>query len=139
MPSSVTSSSQSIVAGERCRDEPDDIWTAAVHHKLDRHYTWEAVGRYDSPGRLLAGMIYVGGCCRVWFTWEVIGRYDLRGRLLAGMIHIGGCWRVWFTWEVIGGYDSHSHLLLALITHQQWRHLGLRQHRLFLVLSVSGQ
>jgi len=27
--------------------ESTDIWTAAVHHKLDKHYTWEAVGRYD--------------------------------------------------------------------------------------------
>jgi len=47
MPSSVTSLSQSIVVDEHCT-EVDDIWTTAVHHKLNRHYTWEAVGRYDS-------------------------------------------------------------------------------------------
>jgi len=46
-PSSVTSSLQSVMDSERS-SESADIWTAAVHHKLDEHYTWEAVGRYDS-------------------------------------------------------------------------------------------
>jgi len=47
MPSSVTSSWQSVVVDEHHSDSTD-IWTAVVHHKLDKHYTWEAVGRYDS-------------------------------------------------------------------------------------------
>jgi len=47
MPSSMTSSSQSLMVDEHHTD-PDDVWTAAVHHRLDTHYTWEAVGRYDS-------------------------------------------------------------------------------------------
>ena len=50
MTSSDTLSSQSVAVDEH-RAEPDDIWTAAVHHKLDMHYTWEAVGRYDSVYR----------------------------------------------------------------------------------------
>lgn len=44
MPSSLSASTQSVAADA----ESHDIWTAAVHHKLDTHYTWEAVGRYDS-------------------------------------------------------------------------------------------
>ena len=44
MPSSVTSSLQSVMVDEQ-HSESADIWTAAVHHKLDKHYTWEAVGR----------------------------------------------------------------------------------------------
>jgi len=47
MPSSFTSSWQSVVVDEHHSDSTD-IWTAAVHHKLDKHYMWEAVGRYDS-------------------------------------------------------------------------------------------
>ena len=46
MPSSVTSSLQSVTVYKLYSDSAD-IWTAAVHHKLDKHYTWEAVGRYD--------------------------------------------------------------------------------------------
>ena len=37
--------------------KPNDIWTAAVHHKLDRHYTWEAVGRYDSDSHCLLVLV----------------------------------------------------------------------------------
>jgi len=44
MPSSVTSSLQSVMVDEQ-HSESADIWTAAVHYKLDKHYTWEAVGR----------------------------------------------------------------------------------------------
>jgi len=47
LPSPITSSSWSITVNEHHGAEPDDIWTAALHHKLDRHYTWESVGRYD--------------------------------------------------------------------------------------------
>lgn len=47
MPSSLASSLQSVSADVHCAEPDKDIWTAALHHKLDTHYTWEAVGRYD--------------------------------------------------------------------------------------------